>query len=59
MALFPGSGPDSLYAAIGHLGQFVIVSPDQDMILVRLGKTNDSDMEPVRLALARVVKDLR
>ena len=59
MALFPGSGPDSLYAAIGHLGQFVIVSPEQDMILVRLGKTNDSDMEPVRLALARVVKDLR
>ena len=59
MALFPGSGPDSLYAAIGHLGQFVIVSPEQDMILVRLGKTNDSDMEPVRLALAHVVKDLR
>ena len=59
MALFPGSGPDSLFAAIGHLGQFVIVSPEQDMILVRLGKTNDGDMEPVRLALARVVAAVR
>jgi CubicO group peptidase (beta-lactamase class C family) len=57
-ALFPGTGPDSLYAAIGHLGQFVIVSPEQDLVIVRLGKTNDDVMEPVRLALGRVVKGL-
>lgn len=55
-ALFPGTGPDSLYAAIGHLGQFVIVSPEQDLVLVRLGKTNDDVMEPVRLALGRAVE---
>jgi CubicO group peptidase (beta-lactamase class C family) len=59
LALFPGTGPDSLYAAIGHLGQFVIVSPEQDLVLVRLGKTNDDVMEPVRLALGRVVKDIQ
>jgi CubicO group peptidase (beta-lactamase class C family) len=57
-ALFPGTGPDSLYAAIGHLGQFVIVSPEHDLVIVRLGKTNDDVMEPVRLALGRVVKGL-
>ena len=56
LALFPGTGPDSLYAAIGHLGQFVIVSPEQDLVLVRLGKTNDDVMEPVRLALGRTVE---
>jgi CubicO group peptidase (beta-lactamase class C family) len=59
LALFPGTGPDSLYAAIGHLGQFVIVSPEQDLVLVRLGKTNDDVMEPVRLALGRVVQNLQ
>jgi CubicO group peptidase (beta-lactamase class C family) len=54
-ALFPGKGPDTLYAAIGHLGQWVIVSPEQGLVLVRLGKTNDGDLAPVRDALARVV----
>ena len=54
-ALFPGKGPASLFSAIGHLGQYVIVSPDQKMVLVRLGKTNDPDLEPVRKALGAVV----
>jgi CubicO group peptidase (beta-lactamase class C family) len=57
-SLFPGKGPDSLYAAIGHLGQFVIVSPDQNMVLVRLGKTNDIDIMPLRSALADVVANM-
>ena len=54
-ALFPGNGPASLFSAIGHLGQYVIVSPDQKLVLVRLGKTNDPDLEPVRKALGAVV----
>lgn len=54
-ALFPGNGPESLFSAIGHLGQYVIVSPDQKLVLVRLGKTNDPDLEPVRKALGAVV----
>ena len=54
-ALFPGNGPPSLFSAIGHLGQYVIVSPDQKLVLVRLGKTNDPDLEPVRKALGAVV----
>ncbi len=53
-ALFPGKGPDSLFSAVGHLGQYVIVSPDQDMVLVRLGKTNDGELAPVRATLGDV-----
>ena len=55
LALFPGQGPDTLFACIGHLGQYVIVSPDQQLVVVRLGKTNDGDMEPVRLSLGKLI----
>jgi CubicO group peptidase (beta-lactamase class C family) len=54
-ALFPGKGPDTLFSAVGHLGQYVIVSPDQNLVLVRLGKTNDGDLQPVRDALGSIV----
>lgn len=54
-ALFPGKGPDSLFSAIGHLGQWVIVSPEQNLVLVRLGKTNDDKLQPVRDALGKTV----
>ncbi len=54
-ALFHGKGPDTLFSAVGHLGQWVIVSPDQGLVLVRLGKTNDGDLQPVRNALGAVV----
>lgn len=47
--LFPGKGPDTLYAAQGHLGQYVIASPDQELVFVRLGKTNDGSPESARL----------
>jgi CubicO group peptidase (beta-lactamase class C family) len=57
-ALFPGKGPDTLYSAIGHLGQWVMVSPDQKLVLVRLGMTNDGDLQPVRDALAKVVTSI-
>jgi CubicO group peptidase (beta-lactamase class C family) len=54
-ALFPGKGPDSLFAAVGHLGQYVIVSPDQRLVVVRLGKTQDENLQPVRDALGDAV----
>lgn len=50
--LFPGEGPETLYACTGHLGQFVIVSPDQDIVLVRLGKTDDASADFPRLRSA-------
>lgn len=53
--LFPGKGPASVFAAIGHLGQYVVVSPEQELVLVRLGKTQDDALQPVREALGSLV----
>lgn len=54
-ALFAGTGPDTLFSCVGHLGQYVIASPDQAIVLVRLGKTNDPDLAPVRAALGQII----
>ncbi len=54
-SLFPGKGPETVFAAVGHLGQYVIVSPDQKLVLVRLGKTNDGDLAPVQAAIGDIV----
>jgi CubicO group peptidase (beta-lactamase class C family) len=54
--LFPGKGPDTLYACLGHLGQYVIASPDQAMVLVRLGKTDDDS--PARARLRGAMGDI-
>ena len=56
-ALFPGHGPDTLVSCLGHLGQFVIASPSQHLVLVRLGKTQDDTaaFTTLRGALARIV----
>lgn len=51
-ALFPGKAPDTLFAAQGHLGQRVIVSPAQELVLVRLGKTLDGDVKAANLLVA-------
>lgn len=57
-ALFPGQGPATLISAIGHLGQYVIASPDQGTVLVRLGKTNDPDLGPVRTGLGQIMSSI-
>ena len=56
-ALFPGHGPATLVSCLGHLGQFVIASPDQNLVLVRLGKTQDDTpaFTVLRGALAQIV----
>lgn len=53
--LFVGKAPESLYAASGLLGQYVIVSPRQRLTIVRLGVTSDAQMPVLRDALARVI----
>jgi CubicO group peptidase (beta-lactamase class C family) len=53
--LFPDQGPPGVFAAIGHLGQYVVVSPRQKLVVVRLGKT-DGDKQPLRDGLARIVR---
>lgn len=53
--LFPDRAPRNVFACIGHLGQYVIVSPDQNLTLVRLGKTDDKDRGKLRRRLADIV----
>ncbi|WP_338467350.1 serine hydrolase [Novosphingobium sp. ZN18A2] len=47
VVLFPDRGPKDLFSAIGHLGQYVMVSPRQKLVVVRLGKTQDDKLRPV------------
>ena len=54
-ALFVSQGPVDAYAAVGHLGQYVIIVPSQRLVVVRLGKTQDDVLEPVKTALGRLV----
>lgn len=37
--------PDDTFAALGHWGQFIIVIPSRDFILVRTGDDRDGDIE--------------
>lgn len=53
--LFPGTGADTLFSMVGHLGQYVIVSPDQGITVVRLGKTQDAERAPLVKALGEIV----
>ena len=53
--LFPGKAPSDVFAALGHLGQFVVVSPQQKLTVVRLGKTQDDVLDPVNDQLAKVI----
>lgn len=54
-ALFPDQGPPDTYSPIGHLGQFVTITPSKRLVVVRLGKTQDDRLGPVRVALGRLV----
>lgn len=54
-ALFHRAGPADAYAALGHLGQYVIIVPSKRLVVVRLGKTQDENLQPVRDALSRLV----
>jgi len=38
--LFPDRASPNLFSLIGHMGQYVLVSPDQKLTLVRLGHSN-------------------
>jgi len=53
--LFADRGPDDVFAAVGHLGQYIIVSPSQRLTIVRLGKTDQAQREALVDALAEIV----
>ncbi len=54
-AMWPGLG-GNVFSMNGHLGQFVVVSRDNGVTVVRLGKTNEGQHEPVRRAIARIIQ---
>jgi hypothetical protein len=39
----------------GHLGQYVVISRDNGVTIVRLGKTQDNLRRPVHEALAKII----
>ncbi len=51
---FPGA-PASVFAAQGHLGQYVVIAPRQKLIVIRLGRTDEDKLLPVRERVARIV----
>lgn len=55
-ALFPGRGPASLFACLGHQGQYILVSPEQGLTIVRLGLSTEDEQPALRQALAGLVE---
>lgn len=53
--LFPDKAPSNVFAALGHLGQYIVVSPQHRLTVVRLGKTADSELGPVNDQLAELI----
>jgi CubicO group peptidase (beta-lactamase class C family) len=54
--LFAARGPGSLFAMIGHMGQYVLVAPDRKLVVVRLGHSDDAERPPMMQQLADVVE---
>ncbi|MEO0462665.1 MAG: serine hydrolase [Pseudomonadota bacterium] len=52
--LFPDRAPPSLFALIGHMGQYVLVSPEQRVTMVRLGHST----APERRAMLQEAADV-
>ncbi len=55
VVLLPGRAPKSLFALIGHGGQYVLVSPDQRLTVVRMGMSEAGQRGKVLDHLARIV----
>jgi CubicO group peptidase (beta-lactamase class C family) len=53
--LLEGRAPASAFAAVGHAGQYVFVSPDQQLTVVRLGMSNNDQRPAVLDHLAEIV----
>jgi len=51
---WPGA-PSTAFSMNGHLGQYVVVSRSQGLVVVRLGKTQDEARVPLRAAITRII----
>ena len=54
--LFPDRAPESLFSLIGHMGQYVLVSPAQRVTLVRLGHSDSAQRPPMLQQAADVLE---
>lgn len=54
--LFPDRGPHSLFAMIGHMGQYVLISPAQKLTIVRLGHSDAAQRAQLMPQLADIVE---
>lgn len=54
--LMAGQASSHLFACVGHLGQYVLVSPAQHLTLVRLGHSDISQRKAVRTHLAAIIR---
>ncbi len=54
--LFPDRAPESAFSMIGHMGQYVFVSPTQKLTVVRLGHSNADERRARRRHMADVVE---
>ncbi len=58
-SLFPDKGPADLFACEGHLGQYVLVAPSRNLVVVRLGMTPENHLDQVTSRLGDIVSSLR
>jgi len=54
--LFPGQARASVFAALGYRGQYLLVSPEQGLTIVRLGVTRAEDKAALNDAMASLVR---
>lgn len=53
--LFDGALSEDIFAAVGHLGQYIIVAPDRRLTVVRLGTTRNEQRDALVDELADIV----
>lgn len=54
--MFPGRGPRSVFAAVGHHGQYVVVSPAQRLVIVRMGVTPADRKDALAQEIGKLVE---
>lgn len=54
--LFPNRAPHSLFAMIGHMGQYVLISPEQRLTVVRLGHSDGPQRDALMPRLAELTE---
>ncbi|WP_435200018.1 serine hydrolase domain-containing protein [Qipengyuania sp. 902] len=54
--LFPDRAPHSAFSAIGHMGQYIFVSPSQKLTVVRLGHSDAPQRKAMLQQLADIIE---